>query len=70
MGNPRFNPRLKPGEKIEDKKDEFYHFRTLRSASRNSIPFDFDFNMTTGFRIVLAQTVSSDTLRVKEGKLE
>ncbi|NQV35030.1 MAG: formylglycine-generating enzyme family protein [Phycisphaeraceae bacterium] len=65
-----FNPRLKPGEKIEDKKDEFYHFRTLRSASRNSIPFDFDFNMTTGFRIVLAQTVSSDTLRVKEGKLE
>ena len=52
-----FNPRLKPGEKIEDKKDEFYHFRTLRSASRNSIPFDFDFNMTVGFRVVLAPEI-------------
>jgi hypothetical protein len=26
----------------------------LRSASRIGIPFDFDFNMTVGFRIVLA----------------
>jgi len=49
-----FIPRLRPGETIEDRKDEFYHFRTLRSASRNSIPFDFDFNMTVGFRVVLA----------------
>jgi formylglycine-generating enzyme required for sulfatase activity len=49
-----FIPRLKPGEKIEDKKDRFYHFRALRSASRIGIPFDFDFNMTVGFRIVLA----------------
>lgn len=49
-----FNPGLKPGEKIEEKMDEFHHFRTLRSASRNSIPFDFDYNMTVGFRIVLA----------------
>ncbi len=57
-----FNPRLTPGERIEDKKDEFYHFRTLRSASRNSIPFDFDFNMTVGFRIVLAPAISPDTL--------
>ena len=50
----KFNPRLKPGEKIEDKKDEFYHFRALRSASRIGIPFDFDLNMTVGFRVVLA----------------
>jgi formylglycine-generating enzyme required for sulfatase activity len=57
-----FNPRLKPGEKIEDKKDEFYHFRTLRSASRHSIPFDFDFNMTVGFRVVLAPTLGYDVL--------
>ena len=49
-----FIPRLKPGERIEDKLDEFYHFRGLRSASRIGIPFDFDFNMTVGFRIVLA----------------
>ncbi len=49
-----FNPRLKPGEKIEDKKDEFYHFRALRSASRIGIPYDFDLNMTVGFRVVLA----------------
>ena len=52
-----FNPRLKPKEKIEDKLDEFLHFRTLRSASRNSIPFDFDFNMTVGFRVVLASAM-------------
>ncbi|MFC1601398.1 formylglycine-generating enzyme family protein [Candidatus Sumerlaeota bacterium] len=52
--NQLFNPGLKPGEKIEDKKDEFLHFRALRSASRIGIPFDFDFNMTVGFRIVLA----------------
>jgi formylglycine-generating enzyme required for sulfatase activity len=49
-----FIPRAKPGEKIKDKLDEFYHLRTLRSAGRNSIPFDFDFNMTVGFRVVLA----------------
>lgn len=53
----RMIPRLGPGETIEDKKDEFYHFRTLRSAARNSIPFDFDFNMTVGFRIVLAPEI-------------
>lgn len=50
----RFNPRLKPGEKLEDRLDGFLHFRALRSASRIGIPFDFDFNMTVGFRIVLA----------------
>ena len=55
-----FIPRLEPGEAIEDKKDEFYHFRTLRNASRNSIPFDFDFNMTVGFRVVLAPTINPD----------
>ena len=55
--NQLFNPRLKPGEKIEDKKDEFLHFRALRSASRCSIPFDFDFNKTVGFRIVLAPAI-------------
>jgi len=49
-----FNPGLKPGEKIEDKLDEFYHFKGLRSASRIGIPFDFDLNMRVGFRIVLA----------------
>lgn len=48
------NPRLKPGEKLEDKLDEFYHFRALRSAARLPIPFDFDFNQTVGFRVVLA----------------
>ncbi len=53
-----FNPRLKPKEKIEDKLDEFLHFRTLRSASRNSIPYDFDFNMTVGFRVVLAPEIN------------
>jgi formylglycine-generating enzyme required for sulfatase activity len=52
-----FLPRLRPGETVEDRKEEFYHFRTLRSASRNSIPFDFDFNMTVGFRVVLAPTL-------------
>jgi formylglycine-generating enzyme required for sulfatase activity len=50
----KFNPRLKTGEKVEDKLDEFYHFRALRIASRIGIPFDFDFNMTVGFRVVLA----------------
>ena len=55
-----FIPKLKPGEAIEDKKDEFYHFRTLRNASRNSIPFDFDFNMTVGFRVVLAPAINPD----------
>ncbi len=55
-----FIPRLKPGEAIEDKKDEFHHFRTLRNASRNSIPFDFDFNMTVGFRVVLAPAINPD----------
>ena len=50
----KFNPGLKPGEKLEDKLDEFLHFRGLRSASRIGIPFDFDFNMTVGFRVVLA----------------
>lgn len=50
----KFNPRLKPGEKLEDKLDEFLHLRGLRSGSRIGIPFDFDFNMTVGFRIVLA----------------
>ena len=64
-----FIPKLKPGEKIEEKMDEFHHFRTLRSASRNSIPFDFDFNMTVGFRIVLAPAISPDTLRIKEDML-
>ena len=53
----KFNPGLKPGEKIEDKLDEFLHFRALRSASRIGIPFDFDFNMTVGFRVVLASKV-------------
>ena len=62
-------PRLSAGETIEDRLDEFYHFRTLRSASRNSIPFDFDFNMTVGFRIVLAPAISPDTLRIKEDML-
>jgi formylglycine-generating enzyme required for sulfatase activity len=50
----KFNPRLKHGEKVEDKLDEFYHFRALRSASRIGIPYDFDLNMTVGFRVVLA----------------
>jgi len=50
----KFNPGIKPGEKLEDKLDEFLHFRGLRSASRISIPYDFDFNMTVGFRVVLA----------------
>jgi len=53
----QFIPTLRPGETIEDHKDEFHHFRTLRSASRNSIPFDFDFNMTVGFRVVLAPRI-------------
>jgi len=49
-----FNPQLKPDEKLEDKLDEFDHFRALRSAARLPIPFDFDFNQTVGFRVVLA----------------
>jgi len=53
----QFIPALRPGETIEDHKDEFHHFRTLRSASRNSIPFDFDLNMTVGFRVVLAPRI-------------
>ena len=48
------NPGLKPGEKLEDKLDEFHHFRALRSAARLPIPYDFDFNPTVGFRVVLA----------------
>jgi sulfatase modifying factor 1 len=55
----KFNPRLKPGEKLEDKLDEFFHFKALRSASRIGIPFDFDFNMTVGFRVVLAPTLET-----------
>lgn len=58
----RFIPGLRPGETIEDRKHEFHHFRTLRSAARNSIPFDFDFNMTVGFRIVLAPKLAIPAL--------
>ena len=61
----QMNPSLGPGETIEDKKDEFYHFRTLRSAARKSIPFDFDFNMTVGFRIVLAPKIKVPMPEVK-----
>jgi formylglycine-generating enzyme required for sulfatase activity len=60
----KFNPGLKPGEKIENKLDEFYHFRALRSASRIGIPFDFDFNMTVGFRVVLAPGMDMPILEV------
>jgi formylglycine-generating enzyme required for sulfatase activity len=52
-----FPPRLNPGEKLENKLGEFYHFRGLRSASRIGIPFDFDFNMSVGFRVVLAPRI-------------
>jgi formylglycine-generating enzyme required for sulfatase activity len=49
-----FTPKLDPGEKIEDRLGDFLHFQGLRSASRVGIPFDIDFNMTVGFRVVLA----------------
>jgi formylglycine-generating enzyme required for sulfatase activity len=62
----QMNPRVGPGETIEDKKNDFYHFRTLRSAARNRIPFDFDFNMTVGFRIVLAPEIAVPIPEVSE----
>lgn len=48
-------PRLKKGE-TKPKVDKRYSL-DLRSAARNSIPFDFDFNIITGMRIVLASKI-------------
>ena len=56
---------FKPGEKLEDRLDGFLHFRALRSASRIGIPFDFDFNMTVGFRIALAPKIEVPVPRAR-----
>jgi formylglycine-generating enzyme required for sulfatase activity len=50
-------PRPKPDEKIEELTDQHYHYENLRSAARNSIPYDFDYNTITGMRIVLAPKI-------------
>lgn len=52
-------PRLKKGEKAEDKADEHEHYMNLRSAARSSTPFNFDFNTITGMRIVLAPKIDA-----------
>lgn len=51
-------PKLKKGEKAEDKADEHDHYMNLRSAARSSIPFNFDFSIITGMRIVLAPKIA------------
>jgi hypothetical protein len=48
-------PTLKEGE-TKPSVDKDYSL-DLRSAARNSIPFDFDFNIITGMRIVLAPKI-------------
>lgn len=52
-------PKLKKGEKAEDKADEHEHYMNLRSAARSSVPFDFDFSTITGMRIVLAPKIEA-----------
>jgi len=52
-------PRLKKGEKAEDRADEHEHYMNLRSAARSSTPFNFDFNTITGMRIVLAPKIDA-----------
>ncbi len=42
-----------------------YHYESLRSAARNSLPFDFDFDIITGMRIVLAPKIDVPTPKVK-----
>jgi len=36
-----------------------YHYESLRSAARNSLPHDFDFDNITGMRIVLAPKIDA-----------
>ena len=50
-------PKPKPDEKMEDLTDQHFHYENLRSAARNSTPYDFDYNMITGMRIVLAPEI-------------
>jgi hypothetical protein len=50
-------PRPKPAETMEELTDQHYHYESLRSAARNSIPYDFDYNTMTGMRIVLAPKI-------------
>jgi len=38
-----------------------YHYESLRSAARNSLPHDFDFDHITGMRIVLAPKIDAPT---------
>jgi formylglycine-generating enzyme required for sulfatase activity len=52
-------PKLKKGEKAEDKADEHEHYMNLRSAARSSTPSNFDFNTITGMRIVLAPKIDA-----------
>ena len=50
-------PKPKPGQKIEEMTDQHYHYESLRSAARNSTPYDFDYNSITGMRVVLAPKI-------------
>ena len=50
-------PRPKPDEKMEELTDKHFHYESLRSAARNSIPYDFDYNTITGMRVVLAPKI-------------
>jgi sulfatase modifying factor 1 len=50
-------PRPKPDQKMEELTDQHYHYESLRSAARNSIPYDFDYNVTAGMRVVLAPKI-------------
>ena len=52
-------PKLKKGEKAQDKAHQHYHYENLRSAARSGIPFNFDFNTITGMRIVLAPKIDA-----------
>ncbi len=53
-------------EKGETKFD--HHSLDLRSAARNGIPFDFDFNIITGMRIVLAPKIDAPMFEAPEAK--
>jgi hypothetical protein len=50
-------PKPKPAQKLEELTDKHYHYESLRSAARNTIPYDFDYNTITGMRVVLAPKI-------------
>jgi len=63
-------PKLKKGEKAEDKPNEHEHYMNLRSAARSAIPFNFDFSIITGMRIVLAPKIDAPIPEASEAKAE